>query len=765
MYRTGDLARWRADGTLEFLGRADQQVKIRGFRIELGEIETALLALPGIRQAVVVSQGTPDNRLVAYVVIAPPYSPIVEGRSRYRLPNGMAIVHLNKNETNFLYREIFQENAYLKHGIVLRAGDCVVDVGANIGLFSLLIARLCPSARVFSFEPIPPLFELLRINTQLYAPHAQIFDVGLSDHSGTQTFIFYPANSVMSGYYAHAAQDRHIVQRLVANEQGQAGDGASEGLDALLDDRMVAQPFVCRLTTLSRMIEQHGIEQIDLLKIDVEKSEFDVLAGIEIKDWPKIKQMVVEVHDIDHRLEGVARLLQEQGFRLYIEQEARLQGTGLYTLYAVRPGDRATDEAGCGSIERALAPTEPGIYTIEWLRQRLREVLPDYMVPAAFGVLEALPLTPNGKLDRRALPAPERQSEGYRAPRTPQEHLLCGLFAEVLALPRVGIDDNFFALGGHSLMAARLVSRIRATLGVELALRTVFEAPSVAELAPRLSLETSAQTAFDRVLPLRPRGSLPPLFCLPPADGLSWGYAGLMRELSPERPIYGLQAAGIATEAPLSTSIETIAEDYITLMRGIQPKGPYHLLGWSFGGVVAHAMACRLQQEGEEIALLTLLDSFPSIEANESPALDDQEVLRAIAEELFGFDESKDLDGRRLDISTLIETARRVEHPLGALELEQAERMLRLAKHNALLMAGFRPGRFEGDLLLFVATEGTELPSPEAWVAYVAGRIETHAVRCRHLGMTDPIPITTIGRLLERRLQALTPPLLVQDAS
>src|SRR5207249_9649636 len=151
------------------------------------------------------------------------------------------------------------------------------------------------------------------------------------------------------------------------------------------------------------------------------------------------------------------------------------------------------------------------------LRTHLAQSLPEYMVPGAIVVMEALPLTPNGKLDRKALPAPDFLTRAiYRAPRTPQEEILCALFAEILAVPQVGIEDNFFELGGHSLLATRLVSRIRAALGLELAIRSLFEAPTVAELAEQLDLSTN-QKSLDVVLPLRPSGSLPPLFCIHPA--------------------------------------------------------------------------------------------------------------------------------------------------------------------------------------------------------------------------------------------------------
>ena len=141
------------------------------------------------------------------------------------------------------------------------------------------------------------------------------------------------------------------------------------------------------------------------------------------------------------------------------------------------------------------------------LRRALAAELPDYMVPAAIMPIERVPLTPNGKLDRRALPAPEFVSRSTRAPRTPQEQILAGLFCDVLGLPGIGIDDNFFDMGGHSLLATRLVSRIRATLGVELAIRTVFDAPTVAGLAERLAGAAAARMA----LAVQPRPAALPL--------------------------------------------------------------------------------------------------------------------------------------------------------------------------------------------------------------------------------------------------------------
>ena len=150
---------------------------------------------------------------------------------------------------------------------------------------------------------------------------------------------------------------------------------------------------------------------------------------------------------------------------------------------------RADGEGGARLIAYVVAAAG-ALLEASALRAHVAGVLPDYMVPAAFVLMERLPLTANGKLDRAALPAPEYElAASARAPRSPQEEVLCGLFAEVLGVARVGIDDDFFALGGHSLLATRLISRIRATLDVELAIRSLFEAPTVAELARRLGAD------------------------------------------------------------------------------------------------------------------------------------------------------------------------------------------------------------------------------------------------------------------------------------
>src|SRR4029077_19732390 len=219
-----------------------------------------------------------------------------------------------------------------------------------------------------------------------------------------------------------------------------------------------------------------------------------------------------------------------------------------------------------------IVPTMGATVDAGELRAYLAHSLPEYMIPAAFVMLNRLPLTPNGKLDRRALPAPDlAHVAGRRLARTPQEEILCALFAEVLGLERVGIDDNFFALGGHSLLATRLISRIRSTFNADIAIRSLFEAPTVEKLVERLGADRADQSPLETLLPLRPSGKLPPLFCIHPGGGLSWSYSGLLAHLPIDCPVYGLQARGITQPEMAPRTLEEMAADYVVSVRQVQP--------------------------------------------------------------------------------------------------------------------------------------------------------------------------------------------------
>jgi len=411
------------------------------------------------------------------------------------------------------------------------------------------------------------------------------------------------------------------------------------------------------------------------------------------------------------------------------------------------------------------APSAGNVELGRNLREYLAQSLPEYMVPATIMVVPSWPLTPNGKVDRRALPAPmlRLNNDGARSPRTPQEDLLCNLFGDVLGVPQVDIHDNFFALGGHSLMATRLVSKVRAVLGIELQIRTLFEAPTVAELAKRIDLKASPESAFDRVLPLRSRGNQPPLFCTHPAGGLCWCYAGLMRELDPQRPIYGLQVSAVMHDEPFPASIEAMADDYVTAIRRIQSSGPYYLLGWSFGGVVAFEIACRLQQQGEQVASLTLMDSYPSTDSRPARVESDDEILREAAS-VIGVDVAQ-FGNRAVDFDAFFHAAQNAGRLPAGFDQRIAKRTLSLMQHNAELERTFRVGRFDGDLLFFFASKKKgEYRLPEIWTAYITGKVDVHTVHCKHAEMTEPGPLQEIGRILEQHLRTLKTKLGVTKA-
>ncbi len=515
IYRTGDVVRHCWDGRLEYLGRCDHQVKLQGIRIELPEIEKVLREHAAVREAAVVAvKGDREmTRLIGYVLPQRRHLKKIDGQLRYRLPNGKAIAHRNKNESEYLYQEIFQQQIYLRHGIRLPPKAVVFDVGANIGMFSLFIAERCPDAGIYAFEPIPPLCNVCRINSELYAPAVKLFPFGVSSSNETTTFTYYPHYSVMSGRaaYSNAGADIEVIKRYLDNRRADApgeADELIERADEFLAGRFISETYACNLRRLSDVIAAERIERIDLLKIDVQRAELDVLEGIDEADWARIEQVVMEVHDAagqqtEGRLRKITALLQRHGFDTLIEQDQELAGTDRYNFYASRHGLRSASTAVPPEVTESGAWSD--VLTAQELRRYLQEKLPDYMVPAALLLLDEMPLTRNGKIDRAALASSDHRmtrAEGdYLAPQTGLERKIAAIWQQVLDLEQVGLQDNFFDLGGHSLLLVQLHRRLCEEFQAQISMIEVFQHPSVASLAElleRKSANTRPEARFER---------------------------------------------------------------------------------------------------------------------------------------------------------------------------------------------------------------------------------------------------------------------------
>ncbi len=379
-----------------------------------------------------------------------------------------------------------------------------------------------------------------------------------------------------------------------------------------------------------------------------------------------------------------------------------------------------------------------------WLAGRL----PLFMIPAAWVRMSALPTLSNGKLDRGALPRPQVSAPSNTAepPEGLSERILARVWTRILKLPleQIHRDDNFFAIGGNSLLATQTVQLLREESNIDLDIKIVFENPVLRDLATHLAESTAdghSAHSFAGILPLRAAGTKPPLFCIHPIIGLGWRYATLLASIDRDRPIYALQARGFEGES-LPSSMEELLSDYVARIRSIQPEGPYHLCGWSFGGLVAHLLAALLQAQRQSVAFLALLDAYPPhlrLAADPKPISNPRRFLGIWTSQTLlslGFDQH-------------------------AISQELTERIVGIIVNSASLIDKHYtdpavPPRFTGNLLLFRALvdslEFLNAMPAEVWSPYVSGDIRSFDIETSHIAMLEGVHGLEIGSLLEAAL-------------
>jgi enterobactin synthetase component F len=560
----------------------------------------------------------------------------------------------------------------------------------------------------------------------LYGPTEAAVDVSWYPAHG-EHLAAVRGHSVPIGFAVWNTGLRILDQRLRMTPPGVAGDLYLTGVQLahgylgrpdLTASRFVADPYghgerMYRTGDVARWLENGAVEYLG-------RSD----------DQLKIRGQRIELSDIDHALlalPGVAQAV----------TQARVLGEAA---------------AGSGGDNRQLVGylvARPGhILDLRALRASLAERLPAHMLPVALVRLDALPLGASGKLERKALPAPPAsQGEPGRPPAAGLERQIARAFAEVLGCESVQADDDFFALGGHSLLAMSLAATLRRDLQRPVAVGQVMVAASVARLARLLQRQTSEAAArragFEAVLPLR-EGPGPILFCFHPASGFAWQFSVLQRYIDPHWALLGIQSP--RPDGPLQTAqhLDQVCEAHLRRVRALQPHGPYHLIGYSLGGTLAHGIAARLQAAGEQVAFLGLLDTYPP--------------------------ETQNWDERRgeniLDPAVLAEVDREREQFLAAQRDVEGEgggegsELFGTIEGNyadaVRLLATARSARFDGEATLFVAerTLPAGMDVRHSWSRFVE-RLRLHRLDCAHVEVISPASLALLGPLLNQALRAL----------
>jgi amino acid adenylation domain-containing protein len=468
----------------------------------------------------------------------------------------------------------------------------------------------------------------------------------------------------------------------------------------------------------------------------------------------KVRGFRIELGEIE------AALQEHEGVRqaLVIAQEDESGDKQLVAYVVTEEGSRASSNGNNGSVRAAQRSNE-------W-REHLQGKLPEYMVPSTYVELERLPLNANGKIDRKSLPKPEqermREAE-YAGPRNETEETLCRLWEEVLRREPVGIHDNFFKTGGHSLRAVQLISRVRTVFAIDMPLTVLFSAPTVARMAEHITAlkGDKRQQASPILVNIQSHGMSAPFFCVHAIGGEVISYGELSQELGMEQPFYGLQSPSADFFTKSEVSIGQLATLYNREILSVQPNGPYMLGGWSMGGLVAWEMAQQLVKEGHTVALLALIDTTPPsryLEADDEA--NDLSMLARFALNMSGlagrdpgplverFSQASEQDQWKMVEENLVSYGVLAPHTAHA----EMTALLDVFTRNYLAMNNYSLHHSKQPVVFFRAAETPERFS-RLWNTWAGGCIQFHSVAGDHFTMLRQPNVGVIGEILQRYIR------------
>jgi amino acid adenylation domain-containing protein len=746
-YTTGDIGRYLPDGNIEFLGREDFQVKINGYRIELGEIEAALQQHPEIARAVVTAVGEEreNKQLAAYIVRegdleTTPTQNLVEAYEPRQL-EGVLLDPIERIEFKLKQPGLQQ----LDSGAIVELPQTEFDEAARQTYLERQSYRqFLPQP--LSLEQLSEFLGCLRSMKLADYPLPKYLYPSAGNLYPVQTYLFVKPDRVegLEGgiYYYH--QGNHC---LVLVDGSSFIEDSFYGANQPIFERAAFSIFL--IGELNAIAPMYGELAKDFCLL-----EAGHIGQLLTRLAPKQEIGLCPIGSVEFAK---------------IQDLFKLESTQIL-LYSFVGG-----KIDLSQTQKWFEPqnTQSSQSLIIELRGHLQQKLPQYMVPSSFMLLESLPLTANGKVNRQALPAPATRiiesSSTFIAPRNSVEALLATTWQEILKLDRVGINDNFFELGGQSFLALQLISKINQQLNINISLSVLFQHSTVAKLAALIIEDKDILVQSNYLVPIQIEGTQPPLFCIHPVGGQVMAYKNIANCLGSELPIYGLQSRAINDPTQEHNSIEEMAIEYTKAIRQERPQGPYYLMGWSMGGVLAVNIAKQLEQQEQQVAFVGLVDAFlipentPTLKRD--PFVELASVFGGVfVEALMDLDEIEQqvLRDSLINLSSsdrlqkmLIWGQKRniLAHDIS---LDVLQKQLTLTEIHEKLLGNHRAPKIQTKLHIWWALDRLGLTlSHTDWGQYTIGGSYTKALTGNHFSIVNPPDVEMLAQDLQACLKVV----------